>query len=98
MLILILRGSLLVVLIALNSLVCVDNAAWLLYAQENNMNHFDEMIPDAYKPGLSYRHDKVASMPSFGVGTNVEKIKAAADEGYFIIKLKTGSAGSQKEM
>jgi L-alanine-DL-glutamate epimerase-like enolase superfamily enzyme len=83
---------------ALNSLVCVDNAAWLLYAQENNMNHFDEMIPDAYRPGLSYRHDKVASMPSFSVGTNVEKIKAAADEGYFIMKLKTGSAGSQKEM
>jgi hypothetical protein len=83
---------------ALNSLVCVDNAAWLLYAHENNMNHFDEMIPDAYKPGLSYRHDKVASMPSFGVGTNVEKIKAAADDGYFIIKLKTGSPGSQKEM
>ena len=83
---------------ALNSLVCVDNAAWLLYAQENKMNHFDDMIPEAYKPGLSYRHDKVASMPSFGVGTNVEKIKAAADDGYFIIKLKTGSPGSQKEM
>ena len=83
---------------ALNSLVCIDNAAWLLYARENNINRFDDMIPDAYKPGLSYRHNKVASMPSFGVGTNVEKIKAAADEGYFIIKLKTGSAGSQKEM
>src|SRR4029079_6904897 len=66
---------------ALNSLVCVDNAAWLLYARENNMTHFDEMIPDAYKPGLSYRHEKVASMPSFGVGTNPEKIKAAADDG-----------------
>ncbi len=83
---------------ALNSLVCVDNAAWLLYAAENNINRFDDLIPDAYKPGLSYRHDKVASMPSFSVGTNVEKIKAAADQGYFIMKLKTGSAGSQKEM
>jgi hypothetical protein len=83
---------------ALNSLVCIDNAAWLLYARENNMTHFDEMIPDAYKPGLSYRHGKVASMPSFGVGTNIEKIKAAADDGYFILKLKTGSPGTQKEM
>ncbi|MEP7107134.1 MAG: enolase C-terminal domain-like protein [Ferruginibacter sp.] len=83
---------------ALNSLVCVDNAAWLLYAQENKMKNFDEMIPDAYKPGLSFRHDKVASMPSFSVGTNVEKIKAYADEGYFILKLKTGSSGTQKEM
>ncbi|MEO8762930.1 MAG: enolase C-terminal domain-like protein [Ginsengibacter sp.] len=83
---------------ALNSLVCIDNAAWILYARENNITHFDDLIPDAYKPGLSYRHEKVASMPSFGVGTNVDKIKAAADDGYFIIKLKTGSPGTQKEM
>ena len=83
---------------ALNSLVCVDNAAWLLYAGENSINNFDDMIPDAYKPGLSYRHNKVASIPSFSVGINVEKIKAAADQGYFIMKIKIGSAGTQKEM
>src|SRR5688572_15536163 len=76
---------------ALNSLVCVDNAAWLLYAAENNINRFDDFIPDAYKPGLSYRQDKVASIPSFAVGTDVAKIKAAADQGYFIMKLKIGS-------
>jgi L-alanine-DL-glutamate epimerase-like enolase superfamily enzyme len=83
---------------ALNALVCVDNAAWLLYAAENNIRNFDEMIPAAYKPGLSYRHDKVASIPSFPVGSRVEDIKAAADKGHFIMKLKTGSAGTQKEM
>ena len=83
---------------ALNSLVCVDNAAWLLHAGENNISRFDDLIPDAYKPGLSWRHDKVASMPSFGVGAKVEKIKSAADDGYFIMKLKTGSPGTQKEM
>jgi L-alanine-DL-glutamate epimerase-like enolase superfamily enzyme len=37
-------------------------------------------------------------MPSFSVGADVGKIKAAADEGYFIMKLKTGSSGTQKEM
>ena len=83
---------------ALNSLVCVDNAAWLLYAAENNINRFDDMIPDQYRPGLSWRHTKVASMPSFSVGAKIEKIKAAADQGYFIMKLKTGSAGTQDEM
>jgi L-alanine-DL-glutamate epimerase-like enolase superfamily enzyme len=83
---------------ALNSLVCVDNAAWLLYAQENNIHNFDDMIPPAYRPGLSYRHDKIASIPSFPVGTDINKIKAAAENGYFIMKLKTGSAGTQKEM
>jgi len=83
---------------ALNSLVCVDNAAWLLYAAENNINNFDDMIPAAYKPCLSYKHSRVASIPSFSVGTAIEKIKAAADEGYFIMKLKIGSAGTQQEM
>jgi L-alanine-DL-glutamate epimerase-like enolase superfamily enzyme len=83
---------------ALNSLVCVDNAAWLLYAQENNFKTFDEMIPEEYRKGLSYRHEKVGSLPSFAVGTDVSKIKTAADQGYFIMKLKTGSAGTQKEM
>lgn len=83
---------------ALNALVCVDNAAWLLYAHENNLRTFDEMIPAEYRPGLSYRHEKVASIPSFPVGTEIGKIKSAADEGYFIMKLKTGSKGTQKEM
>lgn len=83
---------------ALNALVSVDNAAWLLFAQENNLTKFDDMIPEKYRPGLSYRHEKVASIPSFSVGTTADKIKAAADEGYFIMKLKTGSAGTQAEM
>lgn len=83
---------------ALNALVCVDNAAWLLYAAENGMKSFDEMIPAAYRAGLPWRHDKVASIPSFSAGTDVSKIKSAADEGYFIMKLKLGSAGAQEEM
>ena len=56
------------------------------------------MIPAAYKPGLSYRHSKVASIPSFSAGTAIEKIKTAADQGYFIMKIKIGSAGTQQEM
>lgn len=83
---------------ALNSLVCIDNAAWLLYAAENKIKTFDDMIPAEYKPGLSYHHDKVASMPSFSVGADVAKIKAFADQGYFIMKLKIGSSGTQQEM
>jgi L-alanine-DL-glutamate epimerase-like enolase superfamily enzyme len=83
---------------ALNALVCVDNAAWLLFAAENKISNFDDLIPAQYKPGLSFRHAQVASMPSFSAGTDVNKIKDAADAGYFIMKLKTGAAGTQKEM
>ena len=83
---------------ALNALVCVDNAAWLMYAAENNIRNFDDMIPAQYRPGLSYRHEKVGSMPSYSVGADVKKLKEAADQGYFIMKLKIGSSGTQKEM
>lgn len=83
---------------ALNSLVCADNAAWLLYAHENGLSSFDDMIPEKYRPGLSHRHDKVAGIPSFSVGTAIDKIKSIADQGYFIMKLKTGSKGTQQEM
>ncbi|WP_149243410.1 mandelate racemase/muconate lactonizing enzyme family protein [Dyadobacter sp. 32] len=83
---------------ALNAMVSVDNAAWLLYAAENKIKTFDDLIPQAYRAGLSTRHTKVASIPSFSVGTSAEKIKNAADEGYFIMKLKTGAPGTQPEM
>ena len=83
---------------ALNALVGIDNAAWLLYVQENNIATFDDMIPEAYQHGLSHHHDKVASIPSYSVGTKVDVLKKAAEEGYFIMKLKTGSSGTQAEM
>ena len=83
---------------ALNSLVSVDNAAWLLYAHENGIHSFDDMILGEFNDGLKHSHEKVAAIPAFPVGTDIEKIKAAADQGYFIMKLKTGAAGAQQEM
>lgn len=83
---------------ALNALVAVDNAVWLLYAAEHGLKNFDEMIPDAYLPGLSARHEKVASIPSFSTGTPVDQLIRAVDEGFFMLKLKIGAAGSQEEM
>jgi hypothetical protein len=41
---------------ALNALVGVDNAAWILYARENNRNNFDGLIPADYKPAFSHQH------------------------------------------
>jgi L-alanine-DL-glutamate epimerase-like enolase superfamily enzyme len=83
---------------ALNAMVSIDNAAWLLYAAENGIKTFDQLIPQAYRTGLAVHHTKVASIPAFSVGTTVDKIKQAADEGYFIMKLKTGAPGTQQEM
>ena len=83
---------------ALNALVPADNAAWLLFAAENGINQFDQMIPEIYRPALSARLDKVASIPALGYGTAMSEIKEMADQGFFIMKIKIGAPGSQKEM
>ena len=83
---------------ALNSLVPVDNAAWVLYARENGFTTFDEMIPAAYRPALSCHHARCASIPLFSYKVPVDEIKAAAESGYFFMKIKIGQAGTQEEM
>lgn len=83
---------------ALNALVAVDNAAWLLYAGVNGIDSFDAMVPAAYQKGLSARHEKVVSIPALGYGTPMDTIKGLADRGFFIMKIKLGAPGDQKEM
>jgi L-alanine-DL-glutamate epimerase-like enolase superfamily enzyme len=83
---------------ALNSLVGIDNAVWLLYAAENNITKFDDLIPEAYKPALSNHHQKIASIPLMAYSIPVDEIRAAVDQGYFFMKIKIGQPGSQAEM
>jgi L-alanine-DL-glutamate epimerase-like enolase superfamily enzyme len=83
---------------ALNSLVGVDNALWILYAKEKGITAFDDLIPSAFKPALSHRHDKVAGIPLFAYTVPVDEISSAAEEGYFFMKIKIGQPGTQEEM
>jgi L-alanine-DL-glutamate epimerase-like enolase superfamily enzyme len=83
---------------ALNALVGVDNAAWLLYAKENGITTFDEIIPLAFKPALSHKHDKVAAIPLMAYSIPIEEIKVATGQGYFFMKIKIGQPGTQEEM
>ena len=83
---------------ALNALVGVDFAAWLLYAAENGITNFDDLIPAAYRPALAHRHAKVASIPLMAYGIPIEELKAAVEAGYFFMKIKIGQPGTQAEM
>ena len=83
---------------ALNALVAVDNAAWLLYAAENGINNFDDLIPSEYRPALSCHHDSVASIPLMAYNVPVPEIKQAAADGHFFLKIKIGQPGKQDEM
>ena len=83
---------------ALNALVAVDNALWVLFARENGLSSFDEMVPEAYRPSLSARHAKCASIPLFSYNVPAAEIRAAAEAGSFFMKIKIGQPGTQEEM
>ena len=67
----------------LNSLVGVDNAAWMIYAAENNITSFDDLIPEIYRPALSSHHKKVASIPLMAYSIPISEIEQAVKAGIF---------------
>ncbi len=83
---------------ALNALVGVDNAIWLLYAKEHGITSFDNLIPAAYQPALAQHHPRVASIPLMAYTIPIPEIKAAVDAGSFFMKIKIGQKGTQAEM
>jgi L-alanine-DL-glutamate epimerase-like enolase superfamily enzyme len=82
----------------LNALVPVDNAAWLLHADENGLSGFDAMVPPEFRPALASRHRLVAAIPLMAYAVPVPEIRAAALEGFFFMKVKVGQPGTQEEM
>lgn len=83
---------------ALNALVGMDNAAWLLHAAENGIDNFDGLIPEPYRPALSHHHKQVASIPLMAYSVPISELVEAVDEGYFFMKIKIGQPGTQEEM
>jgi hypothetical protein len=73
-------------------------AAWLLYAAENGITNFDDLIPAAYRPALAHKHEKIASIPLMAYAVPISELKAAVDDGYFFMKIKIGQPGTQEEM
>lgn len=82
----------------LNALVPVDNAAWLLYAAHTGRESFDAMIPGPFRPALAHRHREVAAVPLMAYTIPISEIREAADDGFFVMKIKIGQPGTQEEM
>lgn len=83
---------------ALNPLVALDNAAWLLYAKENDIDDFDEMIPEPYRLALGARHEKLASAPLITYKVSLGELHELINEGYFFLKIKIGQPGDEQQM
>ena len=82
----------------LASMLALDNALWMVYAEENGFRNFDEMIPHEYRQALGNRHKYVAHVPLMAYSIPLDEIEDAVDQGYFFMKIKIGSPGTQKEM
>jgi len=76
---------------ALNSLVAVDNAAWVIYCKAKGITNFDDMLPTDIKPALNCKHDKLANIPLMSYNVPLDKIVEVVKQGYFFLKIKIGS-------
>jgi L-alanine-DL-glutamate epimerase-like enolase superfamily enzyme len=87
---------------ALNALVAVDNAAWLLYSAERGITQFDALIPSEARPALAHRYAEVVNIPLVSYGVSLEGILRLVDDGYYLLKIKIGSDpdkdGDQEKM
>ena len=87
---------------ALNSLVPVDNAAWQLYAKEQGQSDFLQLVPEAHRPALMGRQEKLCSIPLVTYGMTIADVKKLVNDGYFFLKVKIGSDpdkdGSREKM
>jgi len=75
---------------ALDSLVPVDFAMWQLYAKTNNINNFDDIIPECAKPSMVHRHDTLACIPLITYGVEEDEIVRLAKIGTPLLKIKVG--------
>ena len=83
---------------ALNALVPVDSAAWVLYARENGFGSFDAMLPAEYRAALPARHSLCASIPLISYAVTVDELLKEVRSGSFFLKIKIGQSGTQEEM
>lgn len=76
---------------ALNSLVGIDYAAWMLYARHNAIERFDGIIPGEYRDAFNVRHESIGSIPLISYNVGVDKLEKLALDGYFFFKIKIGA-------
>lgn len=76
---------------ALNSLVPLDFAAWILYAKENDFTTFDDIIPDDCKLAMNFKNEKISRIPLITYNFNEKDIKNMMDQHDFFLKIKIGS-------
>lgn len=81
----------------LNALVALDNAAWMLFAKQQRIDSFDQLIPAAYRPVLSARQERLGLVPTISYTMPIEEVRSLLEQGAFVLKIKLGQAGDEQE-
>ena len=82
----------------LNALVGLDNAIWMLYARQNKIMNFDELIPDFCLSSFSCKQNCIAIVPAIGYTLPCSEIKKLLEQRIFVLKIKIGQPGNEKDM
>ncbi len=76
----------------LNALVGLDYALWSVFAKENNITDFAQIIPAHALSALSCRHEKLAHIPLLSYAVDKAGIEKLLESGTALLKIKIGKA------
>lgn len=76
---------------ALNAMVPIDFAAWVLYCKEKGLESFDSMIPSPYIPYLPEKNSVVAAVPLITYGSSMTEVAHYCRQGSGLLKIKIGN-------
>ena len=83
---------------SLNAAVSLDLALWKLYAAQEGIETFAELIPRSCAGAFPARQRLLARVPLVTYNLPEQELLDLVEEGHFLLKIKIGQAGSQEEM
>jgi L-alanine-DL-glutamate epimerase-like enolase superfamily enzyme len=83
---------------ALNALVALDNAAWMLWAKGTKIDEFSQLVPEKYRALFAHKQERIAAVPAVGYNMSDREVEALVEAGAYVLKIKIGHAGMPEEM
>lgn len=82
----------------LNAAVSLDLALWKLHAATEGFKVFSELIPREYRSAFPGRQRAVTRIPLITYNLPAAELLDLVEEGHFLLKIKIGQGGSQRQM